>query len=107
MATGSVSANAPILFKQYTRQITQTSTSDTWDILDDGGVNPVVFPSKSGYSRMIFGLMTNTQDLVVTGWSLRTGDIPRWMTRKLSTASSVTATLYAVLMYMPDRNTII
>ena len=96
MATGSVNALAPILFKSVTRQITQNATNDTWTM------NNVEFPSKAGYSRVIVGLRSDNQDLVVTGWVF-SDTRPQWQTRKL-VSSAVTCNVYATMLYLPDRN---
>lgn len=96
MATGSVKALAPILFKNVQRDITQNSTNDTWTM------NNVEFPSKAGYSRIIVGLRSSNQDVVVTGWAFA-DTRPQWMTKKFAT-SAVSCTLYATLLYLPDGN---
>lgn len=96
MATGNVKALAPILFKNVQRDITQNSTNDNWTM------NNIEFPPKDGYSRIIVGLRSSNQDVVVTGWYF-TDTRPQWMTKKLVT-SAVSCTIFATMLYLPDRN---
>lgn len=97
MATGSVKANSALFFKNVQRTVNQNSVVDVWNM-------NTTFPSKSGYSRAIFGLRTNNQNVCVTGWDYNDSGDPRWMVRKLSTDATVSnVTLYATLVYLPDN----
>ena len=85
-----------ILFKNVQRTVTQNSTTDVWNMNTS-------FPAKSGYSRVVFGLRSDNQNVAVTGWQYNENGEPQWMVRKLSTDSSIpNVTLYATLIYLPD-----
>lgn len=97
MATGTIKNALPILFKNVQRTVTQNSDSDYWGMQE-------AFPPKSGYSRVIFGLRSSNQLVAVTGWEFGDDNIPRWLTRKFTSASVSNVTLYATMIYLPDVN---
>lgn len=87
----------PILFRNVQRTVTQNHNKDVWNM-------QVEFPPKSGYSRVIFGLRSDNQDVIVTGWTYSGEGNLQWMVRKYIADAVPNVTLYACLVYMPDAN---
>ena len=97
MATGTIKTPMPILFRNVQRTVTQNSEIDYWNM-------QVEFPPKSGYSRVIFGLLSDNQNVVITGWQFGDDNMPQWLVRRFGSSAISNVTYYATLMYIPDVN---